>query len=59
MAAVQEFNDFGVAATSVRLRIDDASALQLFAFRAFWIKKQNSIFFGLDMIEQPYTQYNK
>ena len=40
MMAVEEFNGFGAAATSVRLRIDDAAALQLFAFRVLWIEKQ-------------------
>ena len=44
MMAVQEFNDFGAAATSVRLRIDDASALQLFAFRVVWIQKSDFAF---------------
>ena len=33
LAAISEYNQFGVAATSIRFRIDSAAALQLFGFK--------------------------
>ena len=36
LAAISEYNQFGVAATSMRFRIDSTAALQLFGFKVAW-----------------------
>ena len=36
LAAISEYNQFGVAATSMRFRIDSATSLQLFGFKVAW-----------------------
>ena len=38
MAAVEEFNSYGLAALSAKHRIDSTAALQLYGFKVPWVE---------------------